>query len=282
MNHLFRELAPISDEAWSQLDEDARTRLVTYLEGRRLVDFSGPHGWEHSSVNLGRIEAVPDPPEMGDVPELGDLPSPGAEAATRVVRPLVELRVPFTLSRAALDGAARGNPSIDLEGLDLAARTIATSENVAVFHGWAAAGIEGISAASSHEPIPASRSDWMAYPQSVARGVERLALAGVGGPYGLALGNDTWVGVVETTEQGSILFEHLGKILGGGPIVRAPGVAGGVVISQRGGDFQFVSGQDLSIGFRSSDAGTVTLYLEETFTFNVLDPTAAILLKPSS
>jgi uncharacterized linocin/CFP29 family protein len=276
VNHLFRELAPIADEAWSQVDEDARTRLVTYLEGRRLVDFSGPHGWEHSSVNLGRIEAVSDPPEMRD------LSNPGVEAATRVVRPLVELRVPFTLSRAALDGAARGNPSVDLEGLDHAARTIATSENVAVFHGWAAAGIEGIGEASSHEPIPASHSDWMAYPQSVARGVERLALAGVGGPYGLALGNDTWVGVVETTEQGSSLFEHLGRILGGGPIVWAPGVEGGVVISQRGGDFQFVSGEDLSIGFRSADAGTVTLYLEETFTFNVLDPTAAILLTTRS
>jgi len=204
------------------------------------------------------------------------------EAATRVVQPLVELRVPFTLSRAALDGAARGNPSIDLDGLDHAARAIATAENVAVFHGWEAAGIAGITSASSHEPITVSHTDWMAYPQSVARGVERLALAGVGGPYGLALGNDTWVGVVETTEQGSILFEHLGKILGGGPIVWAPGVEGGVVISQRGGDFQFVSGQDLSIGFRSADAGTVTLYLEETFAFNVLDPTAAILLTPGS
>lgn len=270
MNHLFRELAPIAEEAWSQVDEDARTRLVTYLEGRRLVDFSGPHGWQHSSVNTGRIEAV------------SDLPDPGVEAARRVVRPLVELRVPFTLSRTALDGAARGNPSVDLDGLDQAARTIATSENVAVFHGWAGAGIEGITAASSHEPISASGTDWMAYPSSVALGVERLALAGVGGPYGLALGNDAWVGVIETTEQGSILLEHLRRILDGGPIVWAPGVEGGVVISQRGGDFQFVSGQDLSVGFRSADAETVTLYLEESFTFNVLDPTAAVLLRSNS
>lgn len=268
MNHLFRELAPIPDEAWSQIDEDARTRLVTYLEGRRLVDFSGPLGWQHSAVNLGRVEAV------------SAVPDPGVEAATRVVRPLVELRVPFTLGRAALDSAARGNPSIDLDGLDHAARTIATSENVAVFHGWASAGIEGITSASSHDPISVASSDWMAYAGSVALGVERLGLAGVSGPYGLALGNEAWVGVIETTEQGSILLEHLGKILGGGPIVWTPGVEGGVVISQRGGDFEFVSGQDLSVGFRSADAETVTLYLEESFTFNVLDPTAAVLLRP--
>lgn len=263
MNHLFRELAPITDEAWGQVDADARTRLVTYLEGRRLVDFSGPHGWHHSSVNTGGTSAI------------SDVPDPELEAATRVVRPLVELRVPFVLQRAALDAAARGNPSIDLEGLDHAARTIATSENVAVFHGWAGAGIEGIAAASPHEPIQGIDAE------SVAQAVEQLALAGVGGPYGLALGNEAWVGVFETTESGSILFEHLRRILGGGPIVWAPGVEGGVVVSRRGGDFQFVSGQDLSVGFRSADADSVTLYLEESFTFNVLDPTAAVLLRPS-
>jgi uncharacterized linocin/CFP29 family protein len=269
VNHLFRELAPIAEEAWKQVDEDARTRLVTFLDGRRLVDFSGPHGWEHSSLNLGRISPI------------SEVSDPALEAAARVVRPLVELRVPFSLSRSALDSAARGNPSIDLEGLDHAARAIATSENVAVFHGWAAAGIEGITESSTHEPISVASTGGMAYSASVAQGVERLALAGVGGPYGLALGNDAWIGVVEATEQGTSLFEHLGKILGGGPIVWAPGVEGGVVISQRGGDFRFVCGEDLSVGFRSADAETVTLYLEESFTFYVADPTAAILLRPA-
>jgi uncharacterized linocin/CFP29 family protein len=270
VNHLFRELAPLADEAWSQVDEDARTRLVTYLEGRRLVDFVGPLGWQHSSVNLGRTAPV------------GQVLDPRVEAASRVVLPLVEIRVPFTLSRAALDGAARGNASIDLDGLDDAARTIATSENVAVFHEWPGGGIKGITAASSHEPIVVEGQEWRNYPRSVVAGVERLALAGVSGPYGLALGNEAWVGVVESTEAGSTLFEHLSKILGGGPIVWTPGVEGGVVVSQRGGDFELVSGQDLSVGFRSADADTVTLYLEESFTFIVLDPTAAISLQPSA
>jgi uncharacterized linocin/CFP29 family protein len=270
VNHLFRELAPVADEAWAQIDDDARTRLVTYLEGRRLVDFAGPQGWQQSAVNLGRTAAVT------------DVPDPKVEASSRVVLPLVEIRVPFTLSRAALDSAARGNESIDLDGLDDAARTIATTENVAVFHGWAGGGIKGITEASAHAPITFEGSDWMTYPRSVATGVERLALAGVGGPYGLALGLEAWIGVAQGTERGSTLFEHLSKILGGGPIVWAPGVQGGVVISQRGGDFRLVSGQDISVGFRQADAETVTLYLEESFTFVALDPTAAIHLAPVS
>ena len=39
MNHLLRELAPISDSAWRALDEEARERLRGPLAARRLVDY---------------------------------------------------------------------------------------------------------------------------------------------------------------------------------------------------------------------------------------------------
>jgi uncharacterized linocin/CFP29 family protein len=178
MNHLHREIAPLDEEAWSQVDTDARTRLVTYLAGRRLVDFTGPLGWKHAAVSLGRVAAV------------DDASVPTVEAGLRRVLPLAEVRVPFTLSRGALDDAARGNDSIDLDGLDDAARTIATLENVAVFHAWAGAGIVGMTGASSHEPVSLGGDDSRNYPRLVATAVERLALAGIGGPYALALGDD--------------------------------------------------------------------------------------------
>ena len=60
----------------------------------------------------------------------------------------------------------------------------------------------------------------------------------------------------------------------------APGVEGAVVVSLRGGDFVFESGQDLSIGFDSEDADVVRLYLEESFSFHVATPEAAIALRP--
>ena len=62
MNHLLRSLAPISDSAWQMLDGEARDRLVPALAARKLVDFSGPHGWEHSATNLGRTMALPGAP----------------------------------------------------------------------------------------------------------------------------------------------------------------------------------------------------------------------------
>lgn len=268
MNHLLREVAPLSDAAWAQVDEEARTRLTNYLAARRLVDFTGPSGWRHSTYNLGISKAITSPPRASEV-----------KARTRQVLPLVELRVPFTLSRAELDNADRGHDDVDLDPLAKAASAIALAENVAVFHGYEAASITGITQASAHTPIDGG-GGLDKFPTYVAGGVERLRLAGIGGPYGLALSSEVWTEVVETTENGGyLLFEHLSRILESGPIVWAPGVEGGIVISQRGGDFLFDCGQDLSVGYLAHDAETVTLYLEESFTFRVLGDDAAVALK---
>jgi uncharacterized linocin/CFP29 family protein len=264
MNHLLRDAAPISDAAWETIDREVRERLVPALAARRLVDFSGPAGWEHSAVALGRATDV-------------DAPVDGLRARQRRVLPVVELRADFAVTRAELRDLDRGAVDLDLADADDAARRIAAAENIAVIHGWSAAGIVGIADASPIEPIVAA-GQFADYPMHVAKAVEMLLSAGVGGSYGLALGPDAYTGVVETTEEGGlIVFDHLREILGG-PIVRAPGVTGAVVLSLRGGDFLFDAGQDLSVGYDSHDADEVRLYLEESFTFRVATPEAAVAL----
>ncbi len=44
MNHLYRELAPISDAAWQEIEKEATRTLKTTLAARKLVDFVGPQG----------------------------------------------------------------------------------------------------------------------------------------------------------------------------------------------------------------------------------------------
>ena len=262
MNHLLRGHAPLTDSNWKLLDEEARERLAGPLAARRLVDFIGPQGWEHSSTNLGRVEPV-------------EGVEAGVSALRRRVLPLVEVRVDFTVSRAEMRADDRGAVDVDLESLDNAAHQIAVCENGAVFNGWAKAGIQGVVESSPFEPEPLG-TDANAYPRSVARAVEGLREAGVEGPYGLALGPDEYIKVIETAEHGGYpLFDHLGKILDGGPIVWSPGLSGAVAMSLRGGDFLFESGQDLSIGYSHHDANEVNLYLEETFSFVVATPEAA-------
>jgi len=265
MNHLLRDAAPISDAAWKEIDREIRERLVPSLAARRLVDFAGPAGWDHAAVAIGRVAGI-------------DAPVEGLEARLRRVVPLVELRAGFSVARAELRDLDRGAVDLDFDEADAAARRIAEAENVAVFHGWAAAGIVGVAEASEMEPIVAAEN-YAEYPKHVAKAVETLLSAGVSGPYGLALGPDAYTGVVETTEQGGlIVFDHLHQILGG-PIVRAPGVRGAIVLSLRGGDFLFEAGEDLSVGYHSHDAESVYLYVEESFTFRVATPEAAVALQ---
>ncbi len=265
MNHLLRALAPITDSGWELLDEEARQRLGPALAARRLVDFSGPHGWDHSATNLGRTEAV-----AGSLQE-------GVGARRRRVLALAELRAEFTVSLQELADRERGARDVELASLDEAAHRIAVAENVAVFDGWPDAGMTGVIGASPHEPRPLGE-DPEHYPRAVAGAVELLLCSGIGGPYGMALGREQYRRVVETAEHGGhLLLDHLRKILDG-PILWTPGLEGAVVLSQRGGDFILDCGQDLSIGYQRHDEQTVHLYIEESLSFRALTPEAAVAL----
>ena len=95
MNNLHRELAPISDAAWAQIEEEASRTLKRYLGGRRVVDVQGPAGTMLSAVGTGHLRDIAAP---------GD----GILARQREVKPLVELRVPFELDRQMVDDVERG------------------------------------------------------------------------------------------------------------------------------------------------------------------------------
>jgi uncharacterized linocin/CFP29 family protein len=265
MSHLLRQHAPITDSGWALLDDEARQRLTPALAARRLVDFRGPHGWEHSATNLGRTDPV------------AATPQEGVAALRRRVLALAELRADFTVSVGELRDQDRGALDVDLASLDDAAHRIAVAENVAVFHGWKQADITGIVGASPHEPRPLGDGP-ESYPRAVAGAVELLLSSGVGGPYGMALGREQYRRVVETAEHGGhLLLDHLRKILDG-PIVWAPGVDGAVVLSLRGGDFIYDCGQDLSIGYSRHDDEAVHLYIEASFSFVAASPDAAVAL----
>src|SRR4051812_38185183 len=105
----------------------------------------GPSGWEHSAVAIGRVTEI-------------DAPVAELRARQRRVLPLAELRADFAVSRAELRDLDRGAVDFDFEAADDAARRIAEAENVAVFHGWSAAGIVGIAEASEMAPILAAEN----------------------------------------------------------------------------------------------------------------------------
>jgi uncharacterized linocin/CFP29 family protein len=263
MNNLHRELAPISEAAWAQIDQEATRTLKRYLAARRVVDVPEPEGPTLAAVGTGHTKPI-------------NAPSDGVQAVRRAANAIVELRVPFTLTRAAIDDVERGSEDSDWQPLKDAARTIAYAENRAVFDGYPAADIGGIRPGASNEAVtlPAAVAS---YPEAVAQAVDRLRLAGVEGPYRLVLGDDPFTAISGGSEEGYPVLQHIKRLVDG-EVVWAPGITGGLVLTTRGGDFELKLGQDLSIGYLSHTAEAVELYLQESFTFRLLTTEAAIAL----
>jgi uncharacterized linocin/CFP29 family protein len=265
MNNLHRELAPISDKAWAQIEEEASRTLKRHLAARRVVDVPNSKGLDLAGVGTGHLHQIKAP---------GD----GIQAAQRDVKALVELRVPFELTRQAIDDVERGATDSDWMPVKEAARKIAFAEDRSVFNGYAAAGIQGIREGSSNPPIglPANVKD---YPGAVARAVSQLRLAGVNGPYALVLGAEAYTAASGGSDEGYPVFHHLERVVDGG-IVWAPAIEGGFVVTIRSGDFELDVGQDISIGYLSHSGTVVELYLQETFTLRLLTTEAAVVLAP--
>ncbi|MEH3130414.1 MAG: family 1 encapsulin nanocompartment shell protein [Mycolicibacterium neoaurum] len=252
MNNLYRELAPITDEAWGEIEQEATRTFKRHIAGRRVVDCTGPTGATTAAVSTGHLLDVTSP---------GD----GVIAHLRDSRPLVRLRVPFTITRDAIDDVERGSQDSDWDPVKDAAKKLAFAEDRAIFEGYAAANIQGIRAGSSN-PGLALPEDPRGYPDVIAQALSELRLAGVDGPYSVLLSADAYTKVSETTEHGYPLREHLNRVVDG-DIIWAPAIDGAFVLSTRGGDFDLQLGTDVSIGYLSHDAQTVQLYLQETFTF---------------
>jgi len=265
MNNLYRGLAPISAAAWAQIEEEASRTLKRHLAARRVVDVEGPKGFELPAVGTGHRRSIPTP---------GD----GVEASQRETRALVELRVPFELTRDAIDDVERGAEDSDWAPLKEAARKIAFAEDRAVFDGYAAAQIQGIRQSTSN-PVLTLPPEVKGYPGVVAQAVSQLRLAGVNGPYALVLGSDPYTAISGGTEDGYPILEHIQRLVDG-KIIWAPALAGGIVLTTRGGDFELTLGQDFSIGYLSHSDTAVRLYLQETMTFLPLTSEASVVLEP--
>lgn len=265
MDHLRRNLAPVSDAAWKQIEEEASRVLRLNLAGRALLDFEGPKGWDYSAVGTGRIRDLAQTDKAAE----------GTTLAVREVQPLVELRSPFTVNRAELDAADRGALDIDVAPVTTAAQALGNLEDTLVFYGNTA--VRGVVTASTHSPLTIPE-DFNNFPRVVAQAIAAVRQAGVAGPFGMAMGPRCYTTLLETAEHGGYpLLEHI-KLILGGPVMWAPAVNGSVLLSLRGGDHILVVGEDISIGYTSHDATTVQLYLEESLTVRIVDPRAAIAL----
>jgi uncharacterized linocin/CFP29 family protein len=265
MNNLYRDLAPVTEAAWAEIELEATRTFKRHIAGRRVVDVSEPGGPVTAAISTGRLTDV-------------QAPTDGVVAHLRASKPLVRLRVPFALSRYEIDNVERGAQDSDWDPVKAAAKKLAFVEDRAIFEGYPAASIEGIRGASSNNPLTLPE-DPRDMPDAVSQALTELRLAGVDGPYSVLLSADVYTKVSETTEQGFPIREHLNRLVDG-DIIWAPAIDGAFVLTTRGGDFDLQLGTDVAIGYSSHDADTVQLYLQETLTFLCYTAEASVALSP--
>ena len=263
MNNLYRELAPVTDEAWSEIEQEATRTFKRHIAGRRVVDVSDAGGPTTAAVSTGHLADVAAPGE-------------GVVAHLRESKPLVRLRVPFTIARTDIDDVERGSQDSDWDPVKAAAKQLAFAEDRAIFEGYKAADIDGIRACSSN-PGLALPEDPRDIPDVISQALSELRLAGVDGPYAVLLSAEVYTQVSETTASGYPILEHINRLVDG-DIIWAPAIDGAFVLSTRGGDFDLQLGTDVSIGYLSHDADSVQLYLQETLTFLCYTAEASVAL----
>jgi uncharacterized linocin/CFP29 family protein len=266
MDNLHRELAPISAAAWSGIEQEAKRTFTLHVAGRQIADMPKPAGPTLAAVGTGHLDVA-------------DPPAEGVLARLRQAQRLVELRVPFSLDRRAIDDVERGARDPDWQPVKDAARAAAFAEDRAIFDGYPAAGIGGLRTGAAN-PALALPGDPRAFPEIIGQALSSLRMAGVGGPYALLLSTAAYNAAAEASDHGYPVRDHLARLVDG-QIIWAPAIDGGLLVSVRGGDYELYLGEDLSIGYESHDTGRVRLYLLETMTFMVYTPEAAVPLGAS-
>lgn len=262
---LRRDMAPISPDAWAEIDDQAVRTLRGNLSARGLIDVDGPQGWNKAAVNLGSVDTN------------NKKPIDGVNWGMREVLPLMELRVPFSLDIWDLDNISRGGKTPELDAVAEAAAKLAKFEENAIYYGFEQACIVGIAQASSHDAVslPDKPDEFI---KVIEKAIVQLQKSGIGGPYALVLGSGPFETLFGGDQHGYPLRKRI-EDLKVESVLWSPAVEKGLLLSTRGGDYEMTLGQDASIGYQHSADGKVHLYLTESFTFRPLEPAAAISLK---
>ncbi|MDR1875430.1 MAG: bacteriocin family protein [Synergistaceae bacterium] len=265
MSILRRSTSEVSAEAWEELDRQAKLVFQTTLSARKVVDFVGPRGWAYAAHPLGRLQANTD-----------TLRPDGVKYGIHSVLPLVELRRSFVLDMWELDNIERGCRNPDLRPLEEAARSVAAFEENAIYNGFEPAGIVGLSGAGATSAVDLRHDAEAGFLKSLTTALTRLRDASVQGPYALVACPSLW-DKIYTGGECCPLSQKV-KNITGGDIVRSTIEGKSFLLSRRGGDFELVAGQDLSLGYEERHGTAVTFFFAESFTFNVVNPEAVVPL----
>lgn len=255
MDLLKRELAPLTEKAWEEIDSRANEVLKTQLTARKSVHVNGPKGIDYNSISEGKLGII-----KGNKGEV--------RSSKYMVTPLIETRFTFELNRWEMDNLERGAKDVDLGPLEEAVEKIAEFEDNAVYNGYKSGDIKGLM--DYAQKSLSFGEDDASIMDSITEGMIMLQDAYADKPYNLIVGKE--------------IYSRLQKQVKGYPLIRrvedliktkvifSEEINGALLIPHDHDDIELTIGQDFSIGFEEHDSKNVKLFISESFIFRVLDP----------
>lgn len=264
MDILKKQMAPVSNEAWHEINEEAKRVLESFLVSRRFLNVEGPKGWDFASVPEGRLE-IP----SGQKKE-------GVIYGIHKVQPLIEPRISFKLNIWELDNISRGASDADLDPLTIAAGKLAEFEEKSVYYGLKNASMKGLADCNSekHLKFPESIENLT---DVVSEGVTKLMGDAIKGPYALVAGLPVWK-KISAVSNCYPLRKQIEKIIDG-PVIPNHFINEAFLVPQTTDDLKLILGQDISIGYESSTEREVVLFLTESFTIKIDNPDSVVMIK---
>lgn len=260
MSILKREMAPISEKVWDEIDERAKEVLKNILSARKVVNVKGPMGWDYPVVPEGRLEIIDECSESGVC------------AGKYKVKTLVESRITFELDRWEMDNIIRGAKDINLEPLEIAAKKIALFEEEAVYNGYEKGDISGLSNIAKHNLNLGEDASSILAVMSDARFM--LLDSFSEGPFSLIVGKNVYR-KLNSIFEGYPLIKIIKDMIGG-DVILSESIDCAFMIPYNHEDIEFTIGQDFSIGYESHDDKKVKFFIAESFTFRVLDESLVV------
>lgn len=256
---LYRELAPVSANAWGEIEERAKEVLKSYLSARKVVKVNGPKGLDYNVISEGRLGPIKKEGNIG--------------FSNYNILPLTEIRTEFEMDRWELDNIERGAKDVDYEPLENAVKEIALFEENAIYNGLEEAFIKGIDNMVQLEPI-ALGNDPTSIMEAITKGLITLKENFQEGPFSLVVNEEAYKRIL-SKETAYPLDERIEKLIGG-KIVFSHVVNGAYLLPYDHDDLELTIGRDFSIGYQYHTSEKVRFFITESFTFRVLDPTLIV------
>lgn len=251
---LYRDISPVTEKTWEEIDEAATDVLKSYLSARKVVHVVGPKGLDYNAISEGRLVNLQE--------------SDGVYFGNYQVTPLTETRVEFEMDRWELDNIERGAKDIDYEPLEKAMEKIALFEEKAIFEGLDKAIIDGLDGEKSGKALKFG-SKGNEIMDSITQGILKLRKAYAGAPYTLVVSPEAYK-IILSVETGYPLFNKIENLIGG-KIELSQAIEGAYLLPYDNEDLELTIGRDFSIGYQNHTNTKVKFFVKESFIFRVLD-----------